>query len=304
MSLISILIANYNNGQYISETLDSILHQTYKDIEIIIVDDYSTDNSIQLIEDYQKAHPEIQIELFINSVNEGCGFTKRKCVEKARGEYFAFLDPEDTIVPEAVEILLEQFGIQPELSIVYSTHYLCNEKLEPQSVSEWPGEIPAGESHLTSTGGHISAFALCKKACYDKTLGINPKFVVSEDQDMYLKMEEVAQVYFVNQPLYYYRKHENNISWNDKKRLVNAYWTLVVVEDAYRRRKSQHGVSNLNFIQVKRRRLLYYLLLFKSNHIEKKQLKACIYLIKAVGYIYADNHFYILRAIKNRKIVA
>jgi glycosyltransferase involved in cell wall biosynthesis len=215
--LASILIANYNNGKFITETLDSAINQSYKNIEIIIVDDASTDNSVELIENYIRLPPEYKIELFKNNFNYGCGRTKRKCVDIARGDFFAFLDPDDTIELNAVETLLEQFGLHPECSIVYSTHYLCNEQLEPQSISDWVGAIPAGQSHLNSTGGHISAFALCSKKCYDQTLGIDPKFVVSEDQDMYLKMEEVAPVFYFDKPLYYYRKHDNNISWNEKK---------------------------------------------------------------------------------------
>lgn len=297
--LVSILIANYNNSQFIEETLDSVINQTYQNIEIIIIDDASYDNSVEIINEYITTHPQSKFELYKNKTNYGCGRTKKICVDIACGDYFAFLDPEDTIEPYAIEMLIEKYRLYPESSIVYSTHYLCNDRLEPQSISDWPGQIPKGESHLTSTHGHISAFALCNRKLYDTTLGIDPKFPVAEDQDLYYKMEEAGPVLFINQPLYYYRKHEKNISWGENRHLINAYWALIAAEDAYHRRKKNRSISNLTFSQIKRKRYLYNLLLFKSSFKNRKYIKSAIYFCRSISYIYTDNHFFLLRTIKN-----
>ena len=285
--LVSLLVANFNNAQFIEETLLSAINQTYSNIEIIVVDDASTDNSVAVIEQFVQAHKTFDIQLYRNYTNHGCGRVKRKCIDIVRGDYFAFLDPEDTIIPTAVEELLTVHLENPQYSIVYSTHYLCNEKLEPQSVSTWSGEISEGQSHLTSTKGHIAHFVLCKKRDYDKTLGIHPEYIVAEDQDLFLKMEEIAPVFFVNKPLYYYRKHDHNISWNENHRYRNLYWYHLAENSAYTRRKKNKTVAaNYTRVQVDRKNLSYYLQMAKFYRRQKKLFIMLKHYGISIRYIY------------------
>lgn len=281
--LVSILIANYNNGAFIEEALKAAILQTYPHIEIIIVDDASSDQSIEIIERFMKAHPESRIQLFKNNTTYGCGWNKRTCIEKAQGAYFAFLDPDDTIELTAIEELMSIHQQNPfKYSIVYSTHYLCNEKMEIQSVSDWPGKILEGQSHLTSIQGHISAFALCNRFYYDQTSGINETYLVAEDMDLYLKMEEVAPVFFVNKPLYYYRKHDHNLSWDYNKRYNNLYWRHKAEMEAYKRRKKQNTLAaNLTWAQLNQRKFAFYMQLAKWHRIQKKYFHAIGYNLKA-----------------------
>jgi glycosyltransferase involved in cell wall biosynthesis len=286
--LVSLLIANYNNGAFIVETLNSAVSQTYPNIEIIVVDDASTDQSVVTVERYMQDHTQAKIELYKNDMTYGCGRNKRRCIEIAKGDFFAFLDPEDTIDPTAVEKLMS-IHLQDisKYSIVYSTHYLCNEKLEVQSVSGWPGKIPDGQSHLTSTGGHISAFAVCSKSFYNRTSGINPEYIVAEDMDLYLKMEEVAPVFFIDKPLYYYRKHDHNLSWDYDKRYQNLYWRHKAEIAAYKRRKEHKTMAyNLTIYQLHKKKFTFNMQYAKSYRIKKQYFKSIIYNIKAVPYLY------------------
>lgn len=270
-SIVSILVANHNNACFIEQTLDSIMAQSYPYIEVIVVDDASTDNSIEVIENYIRSHPKGSITLYKNYVSHGCGRVKRKCVDIARGDYFAFLDPDDAIVPDAVEKLVSIHESGSCYSIVYSTQFLCDEKLQVQSKAIWPGEIPLGQSNLTSKKGHVSAFALCKKSCYDQTAGINPEYVVAEDQDLYFKMEEIAPVFFLNEPLYFYRKHDHNMSYSDEKEVRNKYWLMKCVEAAYHRRKeTHHKVPNITKKDLVAYRLDYYIEVAVTNKMTNK----------------------------------
>lgn len=243
--LVSILVANCNNGRFIGETLASAMAQTYPNLEVVVIDDGSTDDSLKVIEEFMSAHADARIRLVKNSDHKGCGRIKRQCVEVSEGEYFCFLDPDDAISPDAVATLMDVYAKHPEYGIVYSTHYLCNEKLEPQSVSTYPGKIPEGQSHLTSTEGHISALALCNRKVYNQTSGIKASYYVAEDQDLYLKMEEVAPVYFVDKPLYYYRHHDTNTSWNEIRKRDNILYRHKVNAAAYRRRCRTHSAPNI-----------------------------------------------------------
>ena len=181
------------------------------------------------------------------------------------------------------------FNNKPELGLVYSTHYLCNEELEIQSISSYPGMIPDGQSHLTSTQGHISALALCRRAVYDRTSGINATYLVSEDQDLYLKMEEIAPVFYVDRPLYFYRKHNHNSSWNEQKAFNNFYWKYHCVKAAYlRRKKNSFLVDNLSKFEMDRMSFSFFLRLGKEQWRKRNVFPAIWSLVKMLPYIYTQ----------------
>lgn len=91
---VSVIIPVYNSKQYLKQCLDSVVNQTLKDIEIIIVNDGSTDNSIEIIQDYSNNCKNIKV---INKQNEGCYKARNVGLETAKGEYIAFLDSDDYI---------------------------------------------------------------------------------------------------------------------------------------------------------------------------------------------------------------
>lgn len=286
MPLVSILIANLNNGQYIRQTLESAIGQTHRELEIVVCDDGSTDDSIAVIQQFIAEHPEINIAFHRNDHPAGCGRIKRQLIDLSHGEYFIFLDPEDTLMPDAVATLLAEHE-RSTYSIVYATHYLCDEQLQPTGISNYPGAIPKGQSHLTSTAGHISAPALCRRSCYNRTEGINPKYYVAEDQDLYLKMEEVAPVLYVDRPLYHYRHHDHNTSWNDTKTFTNYYWRYHCMKSAYLRRKHSHTAApNFSQREMDSHTLSYHIRLGKHHLKEGKPGAYLIEYCKTLPYLY------------------
>jgi len=99
--LVSVITPVYNDEKYIDRTLGSVFAQTYKDIEIVLVDDQSKDNSAEIIKRYQETHPEIVY--FLQPKNMGAGHARNKALELARGQYVAFLDADDMWKPEKIE---------------------------------------------------------------------------------------------------------------------------------------------------------------------------------------------------------
>ena len=102
--LVSVITPVYNAETVIGKTLESIFKQTYKNIEIVLVDDCSSDNSQQVIEEYRINHPEIVY--FRQPTNQGAGAARNKALELAKGQYVAFLDADDLWHPEKTERLL------------------------------------------------------------------------------------------------------------------------------------------------------------------------------------------------------
>jgi len=110
--LVSVIIPVYNVEKYIERTLQSIFCQTYKKIEIILVDDVSTDRSAEIIKKYQITHPEIVY--FLQPQNMGAGYARNKALELARGQYIAFLDADDcwksTKIEKQIKLLKKKNG--------------------------------------------------------------------------------------------------------------------------------------------------------------------------------------------------
>ncbi len=209
--LFSVLMAHYNNAKYLDASINSVLKQTYKDWEIILIDDGSVDD-FEIVAKKYVDHQNIKI--FRNEENKGCSYTKWRCAKEATGELAGFLDPDDTLHPDALAIMVEAHQQKPECSIVNSTHYICDNKLNVLKLAEYPKSLPLNTPYLLVNDGSIHHFASFKKSCYDRTVGITPerKFDKATDQDLYYLLEEQGDVYFIDKPLYYYRVHDGSIS--------------------------------------------------------------------------------------------
>ncbi len=228
----SILIANYNNGKYFKDCYNSIIAQTYKDWETIIVDDKSTDNSVEVISGIVKNDP--RFKLILNEENKGCGFTKNRCASLANGEVLGFLDPDDTLVPDALEIMINAHENNPGVSLVHSNFYFCNEKLKRTSIYERANTVRADAKFINKDAA-VTAFSSFKKSFYEVTTGIDTDLQRAIDQDLYLKISETGPFLFINKPLYNYRIHLNGISTS--KADHSLYWYLKVIMRAEERRQ-------------------------------------------------------------------
>ena len=112
--LVSIIIPLYNSSAFLVEAIRSALNQTYSPIEVIVVDDGSTDNSLQLLEDIQ----DNRLRLF-SQINQGACVARNRGLVEARGEYVKFLDSDDILYPDAIEAQLEQQSSLGENEVVF-----------------------------------------------------------------------------------------------------------------------------------------------------------------------------------------
>lgn len=230
--LFSVLVANYNNGSYLEESIQSIYDQTYINWEIIIVDDCSSDNSQDIYKKYEK---DPRIKIFYNNSNRGCGYTKNRCVSESAGLICGFLDPDDILSSNALEKMVEAHDNMPEISLIHSRFFYCDEHLNVTSELKNITLFDQKDLFFFNQSYSIRPFATFKRKYYDLTNGIEPYLQRAVDQDLYLKLYEVAPTFYLNEPLYYYRIHDAGISTfgNVEKAL---YWHWVVIIDAAKRR--------------------------------------------------------------------
>ena len=230
--LFSILIANYNNGKFFEDCYDSIINQTYSNWEAIIVDDHSTDDSVALIKAIVK--DDSRFKSYENEKNEGCGYTKRKCAELAMGEIAGFLDPDDTLMPDALELMVQEHNNNPTVSLVHSNLFYCNELLEKVSLYIRAKSVHVNDRFI-NLNASVNHFVSFKKSFYDRTIGIDASFQRAVDQDLYLKLSETGPFYFIDKPLYNYRIHDKGISTSKADQAF--YWYLKVIMKTEERRK-------------------------------------------------------------------
>ena len=235
-TLFSVLIANYNNGKFFEDCWNSLLKQTYKNWEAIVVDDCSTDNSVEIIKNIVQNDPRVKI--FTNEKNCGCGYTKKKCAELASGELMGFLDPDDTLYPNALSKMTSVFSENSRLVLAYSKHIRCDDKLKRLEHQREFKAVNTSDIYYFNLGAHVTAFSAFKSSVYKNTEGIDAYLLRAVDQDLYLKMFEQGETLFVDEALYNYRIHENGISSDYKSGNINKaeYWQWVVISNAARRR--------------------------------------------------------------------
>jgi glycosyltransferase involved in cell wall biosynthesis len=115
--VVSIIIPTYNYGIYLSTAIQSCLNQTYKPIEIIIVDDGSTDNTKDLVKEFRDS------VIYFYQKNSGVSAARNKGLELAKGHYLAFLDSDDYLTQDSIAVKMEIFEKQPDIGIVFSSTY-------------------------------------------------------------------------------------------------------------------------------------------------------------------------------------
>ena len=131
LPLVSIVTCSFNNADFILETLDSIKAQTYANIELVIVDDCSTDNSVAIIEEWLKTYPG-KYKFIRHETNLGGSVPYNVGLKNATGKYYAAVDTDDALMPEKIErqvAILESAG--ENVAAVYSNAYVIDVKSEP-----------------------------------------------------------------------------------------------------------------------------------------------------------------------------
>lgn len=278
--LFSILIANYNNGHFFKDCYESIINQTYTDWEVIIVDDGSTDNSVNDIE--KLVLGDNRFKLFKNTNNKGCGYTKHRCATLAHGGILGFLDPDDALTQDSLEVMVEAHNLNKEAAIITSKYEFVDLDMNFTKSSMHGGNIPEGKSYLTYGNGALTAFATFKKDKYEVSGGINTIMKRAVDQDLYYKLEEHGKHIFIDKILYRYRVHQNSIS-NNKNLFKAEYWHFHAILNTYKRRKiNQVNIDNFSNKYISEYASNYYLKRFENIKFSNRKCSQYYLLIKAI----------------------
>jgi len=180
---VSVIIPTYNKAPFIREAIDSVLAQTFKDLEILVIDDGSTDETAAVLKSYLDTG---QISYFYQA-NQGPSAARNKGLAQAKGQYIKFLDSDDFLYPEQIEKQIRDIEQEPGvISITDCVILKLNGSLEKRPV-KLPGKDKQLASFIESNRGVIHAF-LVPKPLLDRVGGFDGSLTCSEDTDLWIRI--------------------------------------------------------------------------------------------------------------------
>lgn len=206
---VSIIITAHNYGRYLDKCLDSLLRQTYKDFEVIIVDDGSTDNTPEVIMKYKPKFKE-KIKA-IRLDNKGLSAACNKGISLSKGRYIVRLDADDIFDENLLLIEANYLEQNPEIDLVYSDYYTVD---EDGKILEHHRLMKVNEEVDLLHRAPLAAGAMYKKSCWKKIGRYNENLRIGEDFDFWIKFITKFKVRNINLPLFYYRQHSANMTKN------------------------------------------------------------------------------------------
>ena len=228
MPAVSIVIATFNRGDYLGATLDSIFAQTFRDFEVIVVDDGSTDDTRRVIDAFGSR------VRYVYQDNRGPSAARNVGVRHAKAEWISIQDSDDLCLPNHLHDLHDYAAHHPEVGMVFANgNYLEGPAHNRETI------IPDAKSRrLASRSVHLEDIfdksivrlqaSLIAKKCYDEIGGHNEDLWICMDLDLAFRLWVRYPMAYLNKVVFSYRKHPGNISSDQERRLSE---NLQVIEN-------------------------------------------------------------------------
>jgi len=219
--LVSVIMLSFNTEKYISQAIKSILNQNYKHFELIIIDNLSNDNTIKIIEEFQKK--DNRIRTFFNKQNEGIAYSRKKALKLAKGKYIAVLDSDDVARNDRLSKQVSFLEQNPDYGLVGSNLIIINEKSKLIGKRIYPhNDIEIKKKILIYNPIALSA-AVFRKELIKKVGGYKKHLNYCEDYDLFLRIGLISKIYNINDSLTYYRISKSQTKTkNLKETIINT----------------------------------------------------------------------------------
>ncbi|MBD1995857.1 glycosyltransferase family 2 protein [Leptolyngbya sp. FACHB-541] len=235
--LVSVIIPAYNAEAFIQRTLTSVLSQTYKNLEVLVIDDGSTDRTVEIVQAMAEGDRRIHL---LQQPNSGVAAARNLGIKHAKGEFIAPLDADDIWYPQNIEKQVQCFLTSDEtVGLVYSWSVDIDEK-----------DVPTGEFRAANIGGYIYKALIChnflgnasasliRRTCLEKVGYYNQELRKQgaegcEDWDLYLRIAEYYQFRAIPEFLIGYRKISSSMSGNFKKMARSHALMLQTVQNKH-----------------------------------------------------------------------
>jgi hypothetical protein len=232
MPKVSVIIPTYNSEKYICKAIDSVLMQTYKDFEIIVIDDGSSDNTKDILSKY---NGKIR---YLYEDNKGASAARNLGIKESRGEYVAFLDADDIWLADKLKLQVDAINTDPQIALVctdaesfneqgivkttffttadpdrllkrgyYIRHKIAQRKIN--DLYQFKGNF---YKELISRNFILTSSVLMRKTCFDKIGYFNSEFHVTQDYDLWLRAAMHFPFLYINKVTFRYRLRDDSLS--------------------------------------------------------------------------------------------
>jgi glycosyltransferase involved in cell wall biosynthesis len=241
-SFVSICIPVRNGSRWIDETIDSALAQTLTDFELLVVDDSSTDDTVERV----RARDDERIRVVVNERPAGPAANHSRCVELAGGQAVKFLHHDDLLYPTCIETMAEILEAHPAVGLVFCRRDVLLENPDDAAAVRWReryGVLDRGFGSIASMnwgpdlvrqyvpalrGPHVDnwigepSVVMIRRSCFDRVGLFNIKMHLTYDLEMWLRVAAVSDVAFIDEPLVGYRHH--SASWTAETAQSRGNW--------------------------------------------------------------------------------
>ena len=285
-TLLTVYITNYNYGRYIRQAIESVLHQSFEDFELLIIDDGSSDNSKEIIESYAE-HPKIKV---IYQKNKGLNITNNIALRLANGKYIMRLDADDYLVAEALQKMVNLLEDDDELGMVFPDYFLVD--AQNNVLAEVKRHDFNEEVGLFDQPAH-GACTLIRTEFLKSVGGYDESYSCQDGYELWIKFIARYKVSNIKELLFYYRRHGENLTTNesrilDTRRSINGNFikkneipvsnTIAIVPV----RDTNIGGHSLAFTSLGGRKIIDIKIqsLLKSHHLNKIVITSSVLAIK------------------------
>tara|TARA_R110000850_G_scaffold102658_1_gene212013 strand:- start:5331 stop:6224 length:894 start_codon:yes stop_codon:yes gene_type:complete len=255
-TLVSVLLPAFNRADYIRETVESVLLQDYPQVELIVVDDGSSDGTYEILLEYQR-EGKLKLLTHPGRANRGQSAALNLGLEHVSGEFIAILDSDDVFLPGKLHAQVDYLKAHPEVGLVYG----MGEAVDAEG--RWLYDILAA-NHIEPNDPNtvlldcyfsLPVNALVRRSVYDQVGGFEEAFRAAQDHDMLIRIAEKTRLAFIPVKVFQYRRHGDSISnKGQRKRWENGFEILRRAEGRYSYQKStirkRRALLNYRMAQV------------------------------------------------------
>jgi glycosyltransferase involved in cell wall biosynthesis len=275
---VSVIIPTYNRATMVCEAIESVLNQTYKDLEVIVVDDGSTDGTQEVL----RGRYDERVR-YCFQTNSGRSVARNRGLMASRGSYVLFLDSDDLLLPQALEHEVGYLDAHPDLDVVYTDGYFCDEagrnvsRIAPARPDHRPEDILEG---LVISNVILACHSVMVRRASLDTLEppyFDEALRGTEDEDLWIRLAARGSTFaYLDVPTCKYRVHDSNASKYDPSSA--AFW-----ERQKSVKRSRFKILRADFfprLRVDtRERFFYQLLLFQleGDEVARKELREGVY---------------------------
>lgn len=283
---VSIIMPAYNAERFIEESIVSVQNQTFKNWELIIVNDGSTDSTAKIIGDWAVNDKRV---FYIYQENKRLGAARNTAIRAARGEWIAFIDSDDLWMPEKLEKQLEVVN-QNKVDVVFTNGFILDDSTkELRKYDTFYGNFSGDKIYkLLFNGNFIPVLSVLMKRSFIEVIGFQDESAYAygcEDWDYWLRLSKSGAIFYgMDNRLFTYRIHENGMSQN--------LFTMTMAECYLLYKNLDRSLfKKQEYFQIKRRffKLIQQIIpgLFKTNN--KERLSFYLNILSKVSYNYKYN---------------